>query len=114
MADDKSDAHSYYDMPCKTLFEGMELHYASLDGEFKNNDGKIIVRNIDFKNLIINKEELMSFLEKNNLDVFWTLTGEKLSYKSNDYDNNYWKYLSGIYYLAGDEVKGEICSFNRD
>lgn len=114
MADDKSDAHSYYDMPCKTLFEGMELNYASLDGEFNNNDGKIIVRNIDYKNLIINKEELMSFLEKNNLDVFWTLTGEKLSYKSNDYDNNYWKYLSGIYYLAGDEVKGEICSFNRD
>tara|TARA_R110001583_G_scaffold192614_1_gene359327 strand:- start:35330 stop:40033 length:4704 start_codon:yes stop_codon:yes gene_type:complete len=114
MADDKSDAHSYYDMPCKTLFEGMELHYASLDGEFKNNDGKIIVRNIDFKNLIVNKKEFISFLEKNNLDVFWTLTGEKLSFKSNDYENNYWKYLSGIYYLAGDEVKGDICSFNRD
>lgn len=114
MGDDKSDAHSYYDMPCKTLFEGMVLNYASLDGEFRNIYGKIIVKNIDFKNLIVNKEELMSFLEKNNLDIFWTLTGEKLSYKSNDYDNNYWKYLSGIYYLAGDEVKGKICSFNRD
>lgn len=114
MADDKSDAHSYYDMPCKTLFEGMELNYASLDGEFRNIHGNIIVKNIDFKNLIINKKELISFLEKNNLDIFWTLTGEKLSYKSNDYDNNYWKYLSGIYYLEEYEVKGKICSFNRD
>jgi len=56
MGDDKSDAHSYYDMPCKTLFEGMDLNYASLDGEFRNNNGEIIVKNIDFKNLIINKK----------------------------------------------------------
>lgn len=114
MGDDKSDAHSYYDMPCETLFEGLKLNYASLDGEFRNDQGAIIVKNLDFKNLIVNKKELTFFLEKNNLDIFWALTGEKLSYKSNDYDNNYWKYLSGIYYLKGDEVKGEVCSFYRD
>jgi hypothetical protein len=99
MGDDKSDAHSYYDMPCKTIFEGMSLNYAPLDGEFKNDKGEIIVKDIDYKNLIIKKDKLVSFLENNNLEIFWTLKGEKLSFQSNDYYNNYWKYIFGIYYL---------------
>lgn len=114
MGDDNSDAHSYYDMPCKTIFEGMCLNYAPLDGEFKNDKGEIIVKDIDYKNLIINKNKLVSFLENNNLEIFWTLRGEKLSYQSNDWDNNFWKYIFGIYYLQNNEIKGNINSFNRD
>jgi hypothetical protein len=114
MADDKSDAHSYYDMPCKTLFEGMELSYAPIDGEFKNKQGNIVAKNINYRNLIIKKSELLPFLEKNNLDIIWALTGEKLSFKSNDWDNNFWKKLSGIYYLEENEIVGNITSFNRD
>lgn len=114
MGDDKSDAHSYYDMPCKTLFEGMELNYAPVDGEFKNKDGDVVVKNINYRNLIIKKSEILSYLEKNNLDIIWTLTGEKLSFSSNDRENNFWKKLSGIFYLDKNEITGNIASHNRD
>ena len=114
MGDDKSDAHSYYDMPCKTLFEGMELNYAPVDGEFKNKQGDVIVKNINYRNLIIKKSEILSYLEKNNLDIIWTLTGEKLSFSSNDRGNNCWKKLCGIFYLDKNEITGNINSYNRD
>lgn len=114
MSDDKSGAHSYYDMPCKTIFEGISLSYAPIDGEFRNKQGKIIVRNINYKNLLITKSELLPFLEKNNLDIIWTLTGEKLSFDPNDRDNNYWKKLSGVFYLNKKEIVGNIISFDRD
>lgn len=114
MGDDKSDAHSYYDMPCKTLFEGMELNYAPVDGEFKNKEGDVVVKNINYRNLIIKKSEILSYLEKNNLDIIWTLTGEKLSFSSNDRENNFWKKLSGIFYLDKNEITGSIASYNRD
>lgn len=114
MSNDKSDAHSYYDMPCKTIFEGIPLSYAPIDGEFRNKQGEIIVRNINYKNLLIKKSELLPFLEKNNLDIIWTLTGEKLSFESNDWNNNYWKKLSGVFYLNNKEVVGNIISFDRD
>ena len=114
MGDDKSDAHSYYDMPCKTLFEGMELNYAPVDGEFKNIKGDIVVKNINYRNLIIKKSEILSYLEKNNLDIFWTLTGEKLSFSSNDRENNFWKKLCGIFYLDKNEIIGNINSYTRD
>jgi hypothetical protein len=114
MGDDKSDAHSYYDMPCKTLFEGMELNYAPVDGEFKNKEGDVVVKNINYRNLIIKKSEILSYLEKNNLDIIWTLTGEKLSFSSNDRENNFWRKLSGIFYLDKNEITGSIASYNRD
>lgn len=114
MGDDKSDAHSYYDMPCKTLFEGMELNYAPVDGEFKNKEGDVVVKNINYRNLIIKKSEILSYLEENNLDIIWTLTGEKLSFSSNDRENNFWKKLCGIFYLDKNEITGNINSYKRD
>nr|WP_315234107.1 AVAST type 2 anti-phage system protein Avs2 [uncultured Flavobacterium sp.] len=114
MGDDKSDAHSYYDMPCKTLFEGMELSYAPVDGEFKNEKGDIAVKNINYRNLIIKKSEILPYLENNNLDIIWTLTGEKLSFSSNDRENNFWKKLCGVFYLNENEITGNIASYNRD
>lgn len=114
MGDDKSDAHSYYDMPCKTLFEGMDLNYAPVDGEFKNKEGDVVVKNVNYRNLIIKKSEILSYLEKNNLDIIWTLTGEKLSFSSNDRENNFWKKLCGIFYLNKNEIIGNITSHKRD
>ena len=40
MSEDKSGAHFSYDMPCRTLFEGMGLQYADNDGEMKGANGE--------------------------------------------------------------------------
>ncbi|MFV8353910.1 AVAST type 2 anti-phage system protein Avs2 [Flavobacterium sp. XS2P14] len=113
MSDDKSGAHSYYDMPCKTLFEGMKLSYAPIDGEFKNLQQDIIVKNINYTGLQIKKNELLSFLANNKLDIIWTVLGEKLSYDNRD-DVNYFKELSGVYYLEENEIKGKMTSFDKE
>jgi hypothetical protein len=97
-------------MPCKTLFEGMELSYAPIDGEFKNLQQDIVVKNINYTGLQIKKYELLSFLENNKLDIIWTVLGEKLSYTNY---KNYYKELSGVFYLEENEIKGRMISFNK-
>lgn len=113
MSEDKSGAHFGYDMPCKTIFEGMNLQYAPIDGEFKNNLNKIIVTNKNYKGLLIKKTEILEFLNKNNLDVIWTVLGDKRSFHSYR-GNNYLKELSGVYYLEDGEIKGNTISFTRE
>ncbi|MFV8352614.1 AVAST type 2 anti-phage system protein Avs2 [Flavobacterium sp. XS2P14] len=113
MSEDKSGAHSYYDMPCRTLFEGMKLSYAPIDGEFKNLQQDIVVKNINYTGLQIKKNELLNFLENNKLDIIWTVLGEKLSYDNRD-DKNYFKELSGVYYLEENEIKGKMISYNKE
>ncbi len=113
ISDDKSGAHSYYDMPCKTLFDKMNLKYAHIDGEFKNSEDKVILRNIDYKGLLIKKTELLNFLQQNKLEIIWTVIGEKMSY-ANHRNNNYFKELSGTFHLLNDEIEGNLISFNRE
>ncbi|OOV29083.1 hypothetical protein BXU11_03925 [Flavobacterium sp. LM5] len=113
MSDDKSGAQFSYDMPCKTIFEGMNLQYAPIDGEFKNQFNEIIVTNKNYKGLLIKKKEFLEFLIHNNLDVIWTVLGEKSSYNSRS-NNNYYKELSGVYSIENGEIKGKMVSFERD
>ncbi|MGS4347127.1 AVAST type 2 anti-phage system protein Avs2 [Myroides odoratus] len=114
MSDDKSGAHFYYDMPCKTLFEGLGLKYAPIDGDFINLEGNFVAQNINHRDLLFKKEELLNYLKENNLEIIWTLLGEKMSYNSRDLNNNHFKELSGVFYIENDIVKGDIISFDRE
>lgn len=113
MSDDKSGAQFSYDMPCKTIFDGMNLQYAPIDGEFKNQLNEIIVTNKNYKGLLIKKKEFLEFLNQNNLDLIWTVLGEKMSYNSNRV-TNYFKELSGVYFIEKGEIKGNMISFKRE
>lgn len=113
MNDDKSGAQFSYDMPCKTIFEGMNLQYAPIDGEFKNQFNNIVVKNKNYKGLLIKKKEFLEFLSNNNLDIIWTVLGEKMSYNSNSI-NNYFKQLSGVYFIENGEIKGNMISFKME
>jgi hypothetical protein len=114
ISSDKSSAHFYYDMPCRTLFDSMNLRYAIVDGEFKNEENVIVAKNIDYQGLLLKKTELLSFLQKNKLEILWTVIGEKMSY-SNRRTDNYFKELSGVFYLNNNnEIAGDIISFNRE
>lgn len=113
ISDDKSGAHSYYDMPCRTLFDAMNLSYAAIDGEFKNKDGVVVLRNVDYRGLLINKAELLKFLRENKLEIIWTVIGEKMSF-SNRRRNNYFKELSGVFHIVNGEIEGELISFIRE
>ncbi|MFV8360926.1 AVAST type 2 anti-phage system protein Avs2 [Flavobacterium sp. LS1P3] len=113
MSDDKSDAHFSYDMPCETIFKGMNLQYAPIDGQFKNELNEIIVTNKNYKGLMIKKKEFLKFLDVNNLDIIWTVLGEKMSYQSSRH-TNFHKELSGVYYFENGIIKGQIKSFEEE
>jgi len=113
MFDDKSGAHFYYNMPCKTLFEGLGLKYAPIDGDFIDMKGNVVAQNINHKDLLIKKEELLNYLTENNLEIIWTLLGDKVSFCSGDRENNHFKELSGVFYIENNAIQGDIISFDR-
>src|SRR5690606_8324693 len=83
ISEDKSGAESSYSIPCEQLFNDLELIYAPNDGDFVNPQGELVVQNIPRSGgLMINKEILLDYLEKNDLDIIWTLLGEKMAFIS--------------------------------
>lgn len=113
MSRDKSEANFGYDMPCKTIFEGMNLQYASVDGDFKNINGEIVVTNKDSCGILIKRKEFINFLNASSYDIIWTILGEKCAYASNS-ERNYFKELSGVFYLEGNDIVGDINFYDRE
>lgn len=112
---DKSGANIAYNIPCKSIFDGMDLQYSKLDGDFLNSSGKLMATNINPKGVLIKKKEFVDFLSKNNLEIFWTVLGEKQAFSSLGGDNgkNYFMEYSGLYFMEDLEIKGTINPFGR-
>jgi len=108
LSEDKSGAHFYYKMPCQTIFEGMKLQYGSIDGDFRNDKGDLVVSNVNPKGVLIRKKEFLAFLDENNLSVIWTLLGEKRAYKYHDHSWNNFSTLSGVYHMEGGNLTGSL------
>jgi hypothetical protein len=115
LSDDKSGAHFSYMMPCQTIFEGMGLQYAPKDGDFVNAAGEIVVTNSNPGGVLIRKKELLAFLEHSNLEIVWTLLGEKNVWSSQNRDHEvYLKAISGVYILdAGRKISGDFRILDR-
>lgn len=70
-------------LPNEFLFELLELEHGETDGTFINKEGVIIAFDPngftgDSSILLLKKDVLLETLDKNNLDIFWTILGEKL------------------------------------
>ncbi len=113
--DDKSGAKGTYKIPCKYVFEGMNLQYAPIDGYLKNEKRETIVINNNPKGVLIKKNELIQFLNSKNLDIIWTVLGEKLSYTDNRNEVSYFKVSCGVFWLdENGKMQGELKMYNRD
>lgn len=110
---DKSGANETYDIPCRFIFEGMELQYAPIDGNLINTNGQIIVINNNSKGILIKKKEFMHFLEDKNLDIVWTILGEKFSFIDSRKEKSYFKVPCGVYYFENGLLKGEMNMYDR-
>lgn len=106
LSEDKSGAHFYYQMPCRTIFEGMDLKYARKDGDFLNQNGELVVSNESLNGAMIRKEDFLDFLDQSDLEVIWVFLGEKNSFSKNDHARDFRKSLSGVYYLENGELVG--------
>ena len=112
--DDKSGANRSYNIPCKYIFEGMKLQYAPVDGNLRNTNGETIVINSNPRSVLIRKKDLTQFLEEHNLDIIWTLLGEKMSFDSNEREESYFTVPCGMYYLENGNLQGELKMYERD
>ena len=99
--------------PSRLLFEKMNLKYGEKDNVLYSNDKEVIIDLSDTDNfeylLIINEEELISFLDENDLDIIWLVYGFKITYEnwSHDYDKQL--YIEGVYYLnENNELTGDV------
>jgi hypothetical protein len=111
---DKSGAESSYNIPCEQLFNDLELIYAPNDGDFVNPQGLLTVLNIPLSGgLMINKEILLDYLKKNDLDIIWTLLGEKMAYISHD-EESYFGVPCGVFHLENGDGKGLLNHYERD
>ena len=111
---DKSGSNKSYYIPCAFLFEGMNLRYTPKDGDLKNERGETIVINKDENGCLIRKTALLEFLEKNNLDIIWTILGEKLSTYGTMVGAAYCKVPCGVFYLEDGEIVGKLKMYDRE
>jgi hypothetical protein len=110
MSSDKSGAHYRFYMPCRLIFEKLNLRYSDIDGEFLDVTGNVVVKSPSQSEntLLINKSTLLKFLKENNLDLIWTLLGEKniFSDSFNDQGKNIFKVINGVYSLDREFITG--------
>lgn len=112
MENDRSEANSTYNIPCQTLFEGLNLEYSSYDGDFTNAREELIVTNINPGGVLVRKDKLEQFLAEKNLEIFWTVVGEKISdLGDHKYD---FGVPTGIFYIEKGDLKGEIKMYKRE
>ncbi|MHC4310272.1 MAG: ATP-binding protein, partial [Planctomycetota bacterium] len=113
----KDDVISFY-KPDLALFEGLNMRFGLVEGELIKENAECICFDPSVKKgppgcLLVRKDALISFLEENNLKIFWTVLGGKCVRgcgMSSRYPNERLEF-SGIYTLDEEQVNGNITNF---
>lgn len=106
----------------KILFDGLNMRYSKKDGEFidKSNNLTCFEASVDNEThqcLLVKKENLLKFLNDNDLTIVWTIIGEKQihtpMYKGKDFSGL--MQISGYTYLNNEKIEnGKIQIKNMD
>lgn len=115
----KNDVISFF-KPSLMLFEGLNMRFGSAEGELVNEEGECICfdPSVNYRSptcLIIRKDDILSFLQKNKLKIFWTVLGEKWVRGfgfSGEYPDEKLEF-SGVYTLDKEEVNGNLTFFSE-
>lgn len=109
-------------LPTKFIVEKMNLNWNGVEGSFFDKNDELMAFDPSVKakgntSFLIRKDRFQEFLNENNLSIFWTLRGEKLSYDENIYRKKGIRPLevSGVYALENNEIIGNFSvSFEND
>lgn len=108
-----------YFKPSKLIYEGLNIKPSNKEGEFIDQFGELVcfdpsVANNSFSGLLVKKDSLISFLEKEDLAVVWSVIGEKQFVGSNDNINHPYRLnISGIYSMINNQIEGTL-SFEEE
>ncbi|MEQ6378442.1 hypothetical protein RZN25_16645 [Bacillaceae bacterium S4-13-56] len=101
-----------YDIPTELIYNNMGLKGSPKSGYYYL-DGELVCMNTSINHeanhqLLIRKDVLENWLEKNNLRIYWRIKVEKYLSEGRIHDTKKWADFEGWYYLDGKKVKGEI------
>lgn len=109
LEEDKSGANMTYNIPCKILFEGMNLNYSPTDGDFTDISGEIIVTNASSSGVLIRKDKILQFLERNNFEIFWAVFAEKNAKTTKKFFGDYlFGQYSGLFFFKDQNLNGSL------
>ena len=113
--DASKDSTLHIFKPCADLYEKMKLNYSDREGEFVDKDGTLICFDpATYHNckslLLVRKDNLLRYLHENELQIIWTILGEKNIIggwiaHSNEFVGR--QEINGVYYLDAGVVTGE-------
>ncbi|MFC5683161.1 hypothetical protein ACYE2N_04430 [Flavobacterium sp. MAHUQ-51] len=108
----------YYHKPVQKIKEGLKLEFSQNEGELVDSNGELIcfdpsVNNKSLMGLLVRKDKLIEWLKKEDLVLLWNVRGEKQilgdwHWKKGEYLGQL--YLSGLYKLENQEIKGKLDS----
>jgi hypothetical protein len=98
-------------IPSAWLMKKMELRWSGEYLKFRNSNNEVVAFNpldeLSPDNFLISKNKVVNFLKENNLDIIWTVLGERQLIGGN---HNEWHgrlELSGVYRLKNGVIDGE-------
>jgi hypothetical protein len=113
--DHSKDSAIHFLKPCEKIFNGMKMRYSDKEGIIFDESLETICFDTNIHHnskqyLIIKKEPFIKFLNDNNLDIIWTVLGEKQitggkRHNSTDEVTEYFEF-SGMYYLEKNKIRG--------
>lgn len=115
----KEDTISFL-KPSETIYGGLGMMFSKQEGELANRKDEIIcfdpsVYNRSLSCLLVRRKDFIEFLSKKELNILWTVLGEKQIVGGNTYKSHMIKRLeiSGVYCLDGNNIVGNINTFGR-
>ncbi|MEG0915525.1 MAG: hypothetical protein RSF68_00780 [Myroides sp.] len=108
----KESTISFY-KPTEVLFNLLDLQYSKVEGHLLTRDGQMIcfdpcATQPTHSCLVVKKDELIKKLEENNLNIFWTVLGEKLVIGGDHRMRDEWMgrlNISGVVYYERNKLK---------
>ena len=111
---DQSGTNNTYMIPCRLIFNEMELRYSDIDGELVNSQDKRISIHNDSETCMIREDDLLDFLQDNEFDIFWTVLIEKNAYCLDGSLEQYFKVPCGVFYYEKGNIVGKLNLYDRD
>ena len=98
-------------IPSAWLMKKMELRWSGEYFKFRNSNNEVVAFNpldeLSPANFLISKDKLVNFLTENNLDIIWTVLGERQLIGGNHNERHGRLELSGVYRLKNGVIDGE-------
>lgn len=103
------------ELPCKQIVEGMRLSWGGKNSEYIDKYGKLMAFDPSVcergpEALLIRRNDILRYLEREGLEIFWTVGGEKIqiggSHRHQEYQGRL--EIGGFYRIVDGELTGHI------